>query len=45
MLPRPLQGSVQVVSSTHGELAPDGNDRTGAPLHVQPEVEVVEETK
>lgn len=42
MLRPALGGSVQVVSSTHGELGPD---RTGAPLTVQPEVEVVEETK
>jgi casein kinase 1 gamma len=44
MLKAPLGGSVQVVSSTNGELGPDG--KSGAPLHVtQPEVEVVEETK
>ena len=42
-------GSVQVVSSTNGELGPSDVSRlegkSGAPLHTAPEVEVVEETK
>lgn len=47
-----LGGSVQVVSSTNGELGPVDDSRlegkAGTPLHAQqqqPEVEVVEETK
>ena len=47
MLRPPLGGSVQVVSSTNGELG--GDDRTerksGVPLNAAPEVDVVEETK
>lgn len=47
MLRPPLAGSVQVVSSTNGELG--GDDRTerksGVPLNAPPDVEVVEETK
>ena len=47
-----LGGSVQVVSSTNGDLGPVDDSRlegkAGTPLHAQqqqPEVEVVEETK
>eukprot|EP00795_Rhopilema_esculentum_P006170 gene6170-11566_t len=46
-----LAGSVQVVSSTNGELGPSADDanlvdrRTGVPLNSQPEVEMVDETK
>ncbi|XP_031570830.1 casein kinase I-like [Actinia tenebrosa] len=41
-----LGGSVQVVSSTNGDLGPgDDQGKSGAPLNTQPEVEVVEETK
>lgn len=44
-----LGGSVQVVSSTNGDLGPSDDQRmegkSGAPLNAQPEVEVVEETK
>lgn len=45
-----LAGSVQVVSSTNGELGPSNDSQTepklGAHLNTaQPEVEVVEETK
>ena len=40
---------MQVVSSTNGELGPTEDNRlegkSGTPLHTQPEVEVVEETK
>ena len=42
-------GSVQVVSSTNGELGPSDvsrvEGRSGVPLNTAPEVEVVEETK
>ncbi|XP_068693434.1 casein kinase I-like [Montipora capricornis] len=46
-----LGGSVQVVSSTNGDLLPtedthQGDGKSGTPIHAQqPEVEVVEETK
>ena len=46
-----LGGSVQVVSSTNGDLLPTEENRleskAGSPVHAQqqPEVEVVEETK
>ena len=46
-----MAGSVQVVSSTNGELGPGNDDthlvdrRTGVPLNSQPEVEIVDETK
>lgn len=46
-----LGGSVQVVSSTNGDLLPTvdnrhGDGKSGTPVHAQqPEVEVVEETK
>ena len=46
-----MAGSVQVVSSTNGELGPGNDDthlvdrRTGVPLNSQAEVEIVDETK
>lgn len=46
-----IAGSVQVVSSTNGELGPANDDthlvdrRIGIPLNSQPEVEIVDETK
>ena len=47
LTPADRHGSVQVVSSTNGELG--GDDPTGGhshtPITAQPEVEVVEETK
>ena len=40
-------GSVQVVSSTNGDLGPvsDHEGKSGQPLNAQPEVEVVDDTK
>ena len=46
-----IAGSVQVVSSTNGELGPSGDDanlvdrKTGVPLNSQADVEIVDETK
>ncbi len=46
-----IAGSVQVVSSTNGELGPSNDDahlvdrKTGVPLNSQAEVEIVDETK
>lgn len=44
-----LAGSVQVVSSTNGELGPSNDSgldpKLGGHLNTQPDVEVVEETK
>ena len=44
-----LAGSVQVVSSTNGDLGPSNDSprepKLGGHLNTQPDVEVVEETK